>query len=243
MSKIALVFPGQGSQRPTMAQDFFNEFSESKDIFNEASEALSEDMQKLCFEENEKLNLTEFTQPAILTAEIAIFNAIKKHQDFQPEFFGGHSLGEYTALVAAGVIPFGDACKIVRRRGALMQDAVPKGVGAMAAIIYKNIQDTKYTDILKDTKAELANNNSPEQVVISGKAEYVEAASEKLKSEYSDMSVKPLNVSAPFHCELMKKIEPEFNDFLQSFSKNMNPENAEKVVSNYTGTFHKKDEF
>jgi len=201
------------------------------------------DMQKLCFEENEQLNLTEYTQPALLTAEIAMLNALKKHQDFSPVFFGGHSLGEYTAMVAAGVIPFADACKIVRRRGALMQDAVPKDVGAMAALVMENINDTKYTDILRNTNAEIANNNSSGQVVISGKKENIENASEKLKAEFPEMRVIPLIVSAPFHCELMKVIEPKFSETLKSFEKNMNSENVDKVVSNFTGDFHKKDEY
>ena len=124
-----------------------------------------------------------------------------------------------------------------------MQDAVPKDVGAMAAIIYDNINNTDYLNILNSTKATMANSNSSNQVVISGKKEFVEAASEKLLNKYPEMAIIPLTVSAPFHCELMKEIEPEFKDYLVSFEKNMNPENVHKVVSNYSGTFHKKDEY
>lgn len=234
------MFPGQGSQKPGMGQDFFNEFPISKAAFDEASQAIGEDMTALCFNEDPRLDLTEFTQPAIVTVEIAMYRALKEKYNLTGAFFAGHSLGEYAALVAADVMPFSDAVKIVRKRGALMQSAVPEGVGAMAAVIMPDIDKSGFEAIVENHGAEVANFNSLEQVVISGKKEAVEAASEEIrvKFESNGVNVIPLNVSAPFHSSMMKGIEDEFRSFISEFSSNFNMDRANTVVSNFTGELH-----
>ncbi|MBX7143394.1 MAG: ACP S-malonyltransferase [Oligoflexia bacterium] len=238
-NKLALIFPGQGSQRPGMAKDFYEAYPESKAAFDTASQALDLDMPNLCFTENEQLNQTEFTQPAILTAEIAIWSALHKaYPNLQPSAFAGHSLGEYTALVAAGVMQLADAVKIVRKRGALMQRAVPLGVGAMAALVLDNITSTDCAALVRGAGAEVANLNSPAQFVISGKKEAVEAACSTATQKIEGLRAIPLNVSAPFHSSLMRPIEAEFRQYLSSFSGNMQLERASTVLSNFTGTFH-----
>ena len=243
MDQIAVVFPGQGSQKPGMAQDFVEQYPESAAVFDRATKALGLDARQLCFTENSQLNLTEFTQPAILTAEIAMFECLKKQHGLSPAFYGGHSLGEYTALVAAGVIQFEDAVQIVRRRGALMQKAVPEGVGAMAALICEGIREHECLALVKSCGAEVANFNSTDQVVISGKKEGVEAACAAIKEKFPAVRAVPLNVSAPFHSSLMAAIESEFASFLKSFEPKFKPEFATKVVSNFTGKFHTKEAY
>jgi malonyl CoA-acyl carrier protein transacylase len=157
------------------------------------------------------------------------------------EYFAGHSLGEYTALVAAGVIPFAEAVKIVRKRGALMQKAVPVGEGAMAALIADNIDTLDIASVVKGAGAEVANFNSKTQIVISGKAPAVAAASAQLKEKFPTMNIIQLNVSAPFHSSLMRNIEPEFEAFLKGLLPTFNLAKAPKVLSNYSGTFHTAD--
>ncbi|MGH2671219.1 MAG: ACP S-malonyltransferase, partial [bacterium] len=131
----ALVFPGQGSQRAGMARDFHDQFAAARHVFAEASSAMDLDLAAICFGGDERLHLTEFTQPCILTAEVAILRVLEEEFHLKASYFGGHSLGEYTALVCAGSLTLPDAAKLVRRRGQLMQAAVPGGQGAMAAII------------------------------------------------------------------------------------------------------------
>ena len=224
-----------------MGQDFCQNFSSAAKIFEIASEAIGEDMKDICFTENPKLNLTEYTQPAILTTEIAMLTVLKEQYGFVADCFAGHSLGEYTALVAADVIPFKDAVIIVKKRGQLMQAAVPEGIGAMAALLTENIEQTKFKEITEGAGAEIANYNSGGQIVISGKTENIKKASEVLQKEYPEMRIVELQVSAPFHSSLMKGIEPEFKSFLGQFT--FNPENSSRVLSNFKGTFHKPDEF
>lgn len=238
--KTAVVFPGQGAQRPGMGQDFCENNAAARKIFDTASEAIGEDMKELCFTENSKLNLTEYTQPAILTTEIAMLHALKDAHGFEAKYFAGHSLGEYAALVAAGVIDFKDAVIIVKKRGQLMQAAVPEGVGAMSALLIDNIEQTKFKEITENAGAEIANFNSAGQVVISGKTEAVKKASEELAKNYPDMRIVELPVSAPFHSSLMRVIEPEFKEFLGKFS--FKAENSATVLSNFKGTFHKPEE-
>lgn len=240
MENTAVVFPGQGAQRPGMGQDFYDSNDAAKEVFESASQALGEDIKELCFTDNPRLNLTEYTQPAILTTEIAMLRALESQYGFKPAFFAGHSLGEYTALVAAGVLDFNDAVKIVKKRGRLMQAAVPEGVGAMAALILDNIESTKFREITEDAGAEIANYNSAGQVVISGKTETVKKASEALTKEYPEMRAVDLPVSAPFHSSLMKVIEPEFESFLSGFT--FQTGQSVKVLSNFRGDFHKPEE-
>ncbi|GIX40534.1 MAG: malonyl CoA-acyl carrier protein transacylase [Leptospiraceae bacterium] len=232
------VFAGQGSQRPGMGIDFYETYDEAKKIFDIASESLGEDIKKICFEEDPRLNLTEYTQPSILTMEIAVYEVLKKFNK-KGEYFAGHSLGEYSALTAADVFTITDAVKIVKKRGELMQRAVPEGVGAMAALISEDIEQYDYKTILQKYDVDLANINSKDQVVISGKKENVEKAVEEIKNNYLSIEAVFLNVSAPFHSRLMKEIEPEFRDYLLQFP--IKKENCISVLSNYTGDFHHPD--
>ncbi|MFN3604111.1 MAG: ACP S-malonyltransferase [Leptonema sp. (in: bacteria)] len=229
------VFAGQGSQRVGMGMDFYEKFEESKKIFDLASESLEMDLKKICFEEDPRLNLTEYTQPCILTMEISVYEVLKKYNK-TGSFFAGHSLGEYSALVAANVLDIKDAVKIVRKRGELMQKAVPEGMGAMAALIANDLNQYDYKPILNKHNVDLANINSKDQVVISGKKQDVERAMEEIKKTFPSIDIVLLNVSAPFHSRWMKDIEEEFRSYISKFS--MQKENAKYVLSNFTGNFH-----
>ncbi len=200
--KIAFVFPGQGSQKTGMGKDLYDNFEASKKIFDEAGEALGFDLKKVCFEGPEdRLKLTEIAQPAILTASIAALAALDK----EPALAAGHSLGEYSALVCAGVLRFSDAVRLVNKRGKFMQEAVPVGEGSMAAVI--GLERKKLLECCKKASSsgvvEAANFNSPGQIVISGSVKGVEEAG-RLCKEAGAKRVMPLSVSAPFHCSLMK---------------------------------------
>lgn len=233
----AFVFPGQGSQRPGMAKDFFDEFEVARQTFDEASSVIQVDLAELCFADDDaKLNLTEFTQPAILTTEMAMVRVIRQEKKVTANYFAGHSLGEYTALAAAGIMNFADSVKIVHKRGQLMQRAVPEGVGAMAALILENIESTNYRELVNKNNADIANLNSVDQVVISGAKESVESAVNEIKAQIEGINTVFLNVSAPFHSRLMQPIEADFRSFLSQF--NFNLQKSEQVLSNFSGTFH-----
>ena len=205
MSKLAFVFPGQGAQKVGMGKDFFDNYDVAKKMFKEADEALDYSIMKMCFEgPEEDLKLTANTQPAILTIS-CIANEILKENGVQPEITGGHSLGEYSALVAAGVLKFQDAVALVHKRGAYMQEAVPVGEGGMAAII--GVDREKIVEICQSVSAEspvqAVNFNCPGQIVIAGATRGVELAVEELKAAGAKKAV-ILPVSAPFHSTLMK---------------------------------------
>lgn len=205
MSKLAFVFPGQGAQKVGMGKDFFDNYDVAKKMFKEADEALGYSIMKMCFEgPEEDLKLTANTQPAILTIS-CIANEILKENGVQPEITGGHSLGEYSALVAAGVLKFQDAVALVHKRGAYMQEAVPVGEGGMAAII--GVDREKIVEICQSVSAEspvqAVNFNCPGQIVIAGATHGVELAVEELKAAGAKKAV-ILPVSAPFHSTLMK---------------------------------------
>ena len=205
MSKLAFVFPGQGAQKVGMGKDFFDNYDVAKKMFKEADEALGYSIMKMCFEgPEEDLKLTANTQPAILTIS-CIANEILKENGVQPEITGGHSLGEYSALVAAGVLKFQDAVALVHKRGAYMQEAVPVGEGGMAAII--GVDREKIVEICQSVSAEspvqAVNFNCPGQIVIAGATRGVEMAVEELKAAGAKKAV-ILPVSAPFHSTLMK---------------------------------------
>ena len=203
MSKIAFVFPGQGAQFVGMGKDFYDNFDAAKNLFEEADDALGYSIKKMCFEGSEDdLKLTANTQPAILVVSV-IAAEILKSEGITAEVAGGHSLGEYSALVAAGSIKFRDAVVLVHKRGQFMQEAVPVGEGSMAAIIGlddKIIVDT--CNEISDT-VQAVNFNCPGQTVIAGTVKGVDTAVEKLKAAGAKKAV-VLSVSAPFHSTLMK---------------------------------------
>ncbi|MDO5349242.1 MAG: ACP S-malonyltransferase [Lachnospiraceae bacterium] len=207
MSKIAFIFPGQGAQYIGMGQDFYEHTETGKKTYDEASQLLGFSMPELCFQENDQLNITEYTQAAMVTTSIAMMKVLEEH-GVQPEAAAGLSLGEYAALVAAGVMSEQDAITTVRQRGILMQEAVPAGIGSMAAVLA--LSGEKIEEVIREIPdVWIANYNCPGQIVISGKKERVEAACEKLKEAGAKRTV-PLNVSGPFHsgmlCEAGKKL-------------------------------------
>lgn len=213
MGKTAVIFPGQGAQYVGMAKDFYDSFEDSKKVFDEADDVLDIELKKICFEENDDINKTEYTQPAMVAAEVAIYENLK-NAGLKADVFAGLSLGEYSALVAAGAMTLADGIKTVRRRGILMQNEVPLGMGGMAAVIAMDAD--KIAEICENTpgKVQIANYNCPGQIVISGEAEAVKAASAAL-AEAGAKRVIPLNVSGPFHSQMLVPAGEKLYDFLQ----------------------------
>jgi len=204
MGKVAFVFPGQASQYPGMGKELADMYPSAKAVFDEADKALGFSIAKMCFEGSEEdLKLTANTQPAILTCSIATYRVLEE-KGLAPDFVAGHSLGEYSALVAAGALKFADAVRLVRKRGTYMQEAVPAGKGAMAAIM--GLSPAVVTDVCKRASqgqvCAPANLNSPDQTVISGDADAVKRAVE-LASQAGAKRATILPVSAPFHSALM----------------------------------------
>ena len=220
-SEIALIFPGQGSQLVGMGKELAEKYPVARQTFDEADEALGYKLSQLCFEgPEEQLRLTEITQPAILTVSIAALRAVET-QIPKPCFVAGHSLGEYSAHVASGTFSFADAVRTVRNRGKYMQEAVPVGVGAMAAILGMDLE--KVASVCRDAaQGEVcspANINSPEQVVISGNTAAVERAA-KFAADRGAKRAKLLPVSAPFHCSLMKPAQDRLEEDLKRIKMN-----------------------
>jgi len=217
MSKTAFLFPGQGSQFAGMGKTLAEAFPEARDVFEQADAALGFPISKLCFEGPEdQLKLTENTQPALLTVAIAA-HAVLRARGIAPDYVAGHSLGEYSALVAAGSLDFADAVRLVRKRGQYMQEAVPAGTGAMAALL--KLPEGKLDAVLAEAaQGEIvtaANLNSPDQIVIAGHAGAVARAMELAKAAGARRAV-PLPVSAPFHCPLMKPAQDRLKADLDS---------------------------
>lgn len=212
MSKIAFVFPGQGAQYTGMAKDFYEKFPVSREVFEKASKVSGLDIKMLCFEENENLNITEYTQIAMLTAEIAILRAVEE-AGIHSQVNAGLSLGEYGALAASGVMREEDAFAIVRKRGILMQEAYPTG-GAMSAILGTDAELIE--KICEETPGivSIANYNCPGQIVITGEEKAVLTAGEALKAAGARRVI-PLKVSGPFHCELLKEAGKKLGEELE----------------------------
>ncbi len=205
MGKVAFVFPGQGAQYAGMGKEFYENFSVARQVFEQASDRLGMDMKRLCFEgSDEDLKKTENTQPAILTTSVALLEVLEV-EGIQCDMTAGLSLGEYTSLVSSGVLDFEDAVAIVQKRGRYMQEAVPEGVGAMAAIL--GLDQEILAGCIHEASAhgivEVANYNSPAQIVISGEVEGVKKAAELAKARGARKAV-ILPVSAPFHSSLLK---------------------------------------
>jgi [acyl-carrier-protein] S-malonyltransferase len=220
-SKLAFLFPGQGSQAVGMGKDLAEKYPVARQTFEEADEVLGYKLSQLCFEGPEdQLRLTEITQPAILTTSVAAWRILNE-KGLKPGFVAGHSLGEYSAHVAAGTLSFADAVRTVRHRGKYMQEAVPVGVGTMAAIL--GMEFEKVVAVCSDAAhgqvCEPANINSPEQIVISGHTEAVERAT-KLADERGAKRAKVLPVSAPFHCSLMKPAQDRLSTDLLAVTFN-----------------------
>lgn len=238
LKNTVLLFPGQGSQNVGMGQDIFQEFTEFKQALEEASDALSLDMPKLCFEDpDQKLNLTEFTQPSILAISIATFRVLQKQLGIKAHLVAGHSLGEYSALVSVGALGFSDALKAVHFRGQAMQRAVPVGIGGMAA--YLGNQGDQIPALCKEISTakevvEVVNFNSPGQLVLSGHKTGIEKACQ-LIADRKLGKAKVLAVSAPFHSSLMQPASIEMEKFLDQIELNSF---SGKIVANVDAQLH-----
>lgn len=220
-SPVAFIFPGQGSQSPGMGKDLAENFPVARQVFEEADEALGFPISRLCFDgPAEDLQLTENTQPAILAVSVAAFRSLESMGAPAPAFVAGHSLGEYSALVAAGVLDLSAALRTVRARGRYMQEAVPVGTGAMAAVMGAELSEVERVcaEASGSEVCSLANINSPGQVVIAGNAAAVDRAVELLK-DVARRVIK-LKVSAPFHCALMKPAQDRLGADLERLTFN-----------------------
>ena len=218
-SPLAFLFPGQGSQAVGMGKDLAERYPVARQTFEEADEALGKKLSQLCFEGPEdQLRLTENTQPAILTASVAAWRVLNE-KGIKPSFAAGHSLGEYSAHVAAGTLKFADAVRAVRNRGKYMQEAVPVGTGSMAAILGMSLDaiGSLCADAGQGEVCEPANINSPDQIVISGHASAIERAV-KLAQERGAKRAIVLPVSAPFHCSLMKPAQERLAKDLEALN-------------------------
>ncbi|WP_107602885.1 ACP S-malonyltransferase [Clostridioides difficile] len=239
MGKVALVFPGQGAQYVGMAKDLYENNAVAKSVIDEASDALNMDLKNLMFNGNEEeLSKTENTQPAMVTHSVAVLKAVQAEIDLKYNACLGLSLGEYSALVAADAIDFKDAVCLVKKRGKFMQETVPTGVGAMAAIL--GLDRNALESVVKDIQGgivEVANYNSPGQIVISGENEKIEEAIVKCKEAGAKRAVK-LNVSGPFHSSMLKEAGVKLASELEKV--NMTKPKVD-VVANVNADYYKNE--
>ncbi len=218
MGKIAFIFPGQGAQYRNMARDFYEQIQASRSIFEEASRVSGMSIESLCFEDEQRLNQTRYTQPALFTANCAVLKAVEQ-LGLKPDMTAGLSLGEYCALTAAGVFSFEDAVQVVCSRGIYMEEAVPEGTGAMMAILTR--KEIPMEDICEKVPGQVvvANYNCPGQRVISGDRQSVETAAEKLLAAGAARAL-PLKVSGPFHSPLLETAGKQLFDRLEGVKMN-----------------------
>jgi len=243
MSKLAFVFPGQGSQEVGMGKDLIENYKEAENLFNEAKLALKDeeiDLEKLCLEgPEEELAKTINAQPAMLTISMILYKLLRKN-NIIPDIVAGHSLGEYSALVAASSIEFKDAVKLVRKRGQYMQSATPLGTGSMVAII--SLNKDKIEELInkayKFGTIEIANYNSPYQIVVSGESNTIKKLL-ILAKEDNEINIFPLKVSAPFHSSLMRKAKEN----LACYIENINIQDSQiPIICNVTADYIKTKE-
>lgn len=241
MGKTALVFPGQGAQYVGMGKDIYEKYEKARGIFDKAQEILGVDIKSIMFDgPDETLALTENTQPAILIHSIAVFEVLKESGLIDPKACAGLSLGEYSALVACGMLDFEDAVGFVRKRGKIMQEAVPKGTGSMAAIL--GLDRQPLDEVIKECEGlgviQAANYNCPGQIVISGEVKPLEKAVELCKEKGAKRAVM-LNVSGPFHSALLEGAGEKLKNELDSIEVN---EGEYPIVSNVTGDYSEKND-
>lgn len=218
MSRVAFIFPGQGAQTAGMGRDFYEQTETGKKVYDRASQLLGFSMPELCFEKNDRLDITEYTQAAMVTTSIAMMKVLMERTNIRPDAAAGLSLGEYCALAAAGVMSEDDAIATVRQRGILMQQEVPTGIGSMAAVLALDAQVIE--EVLKDMEdVQIANYNCPGQIVISGRKEAVELAGARLK-EAGAKRVVPLNVSGPFHSKMLTGAGAKLEKVLENVQVN-----------------------
>lgn len=241
MSFECVVFPGQGAQKLGMAKDFVEKYEHASLIFENANKVLDFDVYDVCFNDEERLNQTAFTQPCIVTAEIAMHEALKAVYGLSATYFAGHSLGEYAALIAAQALPLEVGIKLVSRRGELMQEAGQNG--GMTAIIMDAIPLAELTELANAKGIDVANDNSSQQLVLSGDKIALDQLCEMLEQHFKEHNFRavPLKVSAPFHSRYMQDIEEIFYDYLKEFQDSFASQALSKVVSNVLGGFYKND--
>jgi malonyl CoA-acyl carrier protein transacylase len=224
-----------------MARDYYLELAGTRRVFDHASNALGLDLAALCFDDDPRLNFTEFTQPALLTAEFGIYRGLVEEFGLHADIFAGHSVGEYTALVAAGVLPLGVAVQLLRLRGRVMQRSAPPG--AVLVVRAEGALQRISRRRALEWGVEIACENSPNQIVLSGQTKGIERASAQIRDLFDGAAVElvTLNVSAPFHSSLLDAAEPVLRAALSGIVDDLRPANAARVLSNFTGDFHVAD--